>query len=164
MKKKLAIAAMVSALIFISLGLFMYHSIRSPLLEGADEASDYLLNNNLLQTVDDLSFYHGGEGYWVAVGTDEDGETSIAWLNYDPEDRENTLVLPADSGVAKEEIKAEVSEELNVESFDSVRLGMEDGRPIYEFTYNSTQQARVFYYMSFETGEYVKSYSVSMNP
>lgn len=37
-----------------------------------------------------------------------------------------------------------VSQDLNVTSFESIRLGVENGQPVYEFTY-VTNGSRVFF-------------------
>lgn len=164
MKKILLI--IVSALIVIGTGLsiYLYQTIRSPLADGAKEARTFIENEQLMDQVNDISFYHGEEGYWVAEGRTDQDEEAIAWLNQNPEEREEPLLLLKEDGISKEDITNQVANELNVESFESIRLGIEDEQAIYEFTYHSDSSGKVFYYVSFETGDYVKSYSLHTNP
>ncbi|MGN7283442.1 cell wall elongation regulator TseB-like domain-containing protein [Shouchella rhizosphaerae] len=163
MKKKLSIIFSVVLLIVIGLGIYLYTAIRSPLTEGAKEATAFVTEQGIMAEVDDVSFYHGEESYWIVSGTSDEGEALFAWVNDDPEKRESTLVLPQHAGVPIEEMKETVAQELGVTAFDSVRLGYENGQAVYEFTYTSDTQGKLFYYTAFETGEYMKSFSIRTN-
>lgn len=72
-------------------------------------------------------------------------------------------MLPQHAGVPLEEMEETVAKELGVTAFDSVRLGYENGQAVYEFTYTSETQGKLFYYTAFETGEYMKSFSIRTN-
>ncbi|GAF14394.1 hypothetical protein JCM19046_4552 [Bacillus sp. JCM 19046] len=164
MKRILLIIVTACVVIGAGISLYLYNAIRSPLTDGAVEASNYIENEQLLNQVMNVSFYHGEEGYWVAEGLTDEGDEAFLWLNQNEEEREDPLVLLKEDGITKDNVTEQVANELGVGSFESVRLGLEEGQAIYEFTYHSEATGKVFYYVSFETGDYIKSYSLHTNP
>ncbi|KQL51869.1 MULTISPECIES: cell wall elongation regulator TseB-like domain-containing protein [Bacillaceae] len=158
-KKGIMISLIVSLFLISGLSIWLYSTIRSPLAAEGEDARSVALNHDLLTTVSDVSHYYGGDSYWVLEGTNDDGEDQLLFLHEDYEESDEYYLLSPHEGVEKSEMVDTVSQELNVTSFESIRLGVENGQPVYEFTY-VTNGSRVFYYTLFETGAYLKSYSI----
>ncbi|MFS0786764.1 DUF5590 domain-containing protein [Shouchella sp. 1P09AA] len=164
MRRKGIYIALITGIFLVSgLSIWLYQTIRSPLLAEAEDGASLALSEEMLTQVDDVTYYHGGESYWVLSGANEENENQLLFMNQDWEETEEYYLFNQEDGVEKNEMVDTVAEELNVASFESIQLGIENGQPVYEFTY-VTNGSRVFYYTLFETGEYLKSYSIHTAP
>ncbi|WP_059105145.1 PepSY domain-containing protein [Shouchella shacheensis] len=172
MKKWILLGSGAFLVVVIGLFVYGYQVVREPLAEGYENASAYLQSEHGFAEVETVNFYHGNTGYYVARGMNEDGEALIAWIEQDlfrelPEEEESSepVVLPASEGLTEEEAWQAAQQEIGASvEFDGLRLGYEDGAPVYELTYMDDSDRKVFYYIDFADGSFVKNYSLRTGP
>lgn len=158
MKKWLIISAISLFLITIGVAIYTYSIVRSPLTDQLTEAEDIILASNQLETISNITYYHGSSSYFVANGIDTDGDEAFAWLLEG--ETEPTEVLKESAGITSEEAVAITESEMNPETIQSVKLGMEDNLPLYEVKYQTDNNHQGYYYLTFEDGSYIKRYSL----
>ena len=98
-----------------------------------EEAEQVILASEELGSVTDISYYHGSSSYYVAKGTDSDGDSAIVWLMED--EQEPAQNLKEADGISADEAAAITEAEMNAQTIQSVKLGMENNTPLYEVKY-----------------------------
>lgn len=103
--------------------------------------------------VHDFHVYHGLETVNVIEGKNKNGENIIVWI---PEDSNDIFVKKASSGLSKGEVIQKMEEISNPYKIISVRLGMEKNIPLWEIYYLTDNNLINYYYIHFQTGEWLK--------
>ncbi|TWI58904.1 cell wall elongation regulator TseB-like domain-containing protein [Halalkalibacter nanhaiisediminis] len=161
MKKWLFISLFVVAVIFISASVFAYQTVRSPLLNGFEQAEQFVRDQTLLATISDIDYYHGTTAYYVLQGENQAGEETIVWIR---DDFDSYHIELSSDGISEDEALAIWQNEVNdISRLKSIRLGIERGIPIYEVVYTTVQNSKGYYYIRFEDGEFVKRYQLRAN-
>ncbi|WP_246145519.1 DUF5590 domain-containing protein [Bacillus rubiinfantis] len=106
-----------------------------------------------ISKVDDFHIYNGKEQVYVIEGKNQEGKNVIIWI---PEKSKNPIVKKAKDGLTKEQAIQKISQEKSPAKILSVRLGMEKNIPLWEIYYRSENKLINYYYMDFETGEWLK--------
>jgi len=106
-----------------------------------------------LSEVNDFHLYNGLETINVIEGKNKKGEKIIVWI---PEKSKKVFVKKAKSGLSKEEAVQKLLQEKDPKKIISVRLGMEKNIPLWEIYYRSENNLINYYYVHFETGEWLK--------
>ncbi|TSB46949.1 PepSY domain-containing protein [Alkalicoccobacillus porphyridii] len=158
MKKWMIISAISLVLIGIGLSVYAYSIIRAPLNERLASAEASVLASEELESITDISYYHGQSSFFVAKGFDADGDAAIAWLLEDGE--EPVQVLKESEGISEEEAVAITESAVNTETIQSVKLGMENNTALYEIKYLTDSDHQGYYYLTFSDGSFIKRYSL----
>jgi uncharacterized protein YpmB len=138
--------------------LFLYNSAVSPLEERESAGRAAASSVEDIMEIYDVSFFHGEASYQVVDAVREDGEDIYVLV---PENSEaEPEVLLHSSGVSPEEVLDTASADEDMQTVHAVRLGMLEGSPIYEINYTDSYGRLGYYYVSFEDGEYIKSYQL----
>ncbi|MEH7108574.1 MULTISPECIES: cell wall elongation regulator TseB-like domain-containing protein [Bacillaceae] len=103
--------------------------------------------------VQDFHIYNGLERVFVIEGKNKKGEKVIVWI---PEKSKKVIIKKAKNGLSKQEAIQKLKEESNPKKIISVRLGMEKNIPLWEIYYRSDNNLINYYYIHFETGEWLK--------
>jgi uncharacterized protein YpmB len=82
-----------------------------------------------------------------------------------PKSKKQTAVLKkASSGITKEKAISIVKNDKNPQEIKSVRLGIENKKPLWEVTYvDKDKKHLTYYYLDFSSGEFIKRYSLSQS-
>jgi uncharacterized protein YpmB len=81
------------------------------------------------------------------------GESIIVWI---PDKSKEVFVRKTKDGLSKEEAVQKLLQEKNPKKIISVRLGMEKNIPLWEIYYRSQNNLINYYYVHFDTGEWLK--------
>ncbi|MFC0559920.1 cell wall elongation regulator TseB-like domain-containing protein [Halalkalibacter alkalisediminis] len=154
MKKWLIIIFVLVTVLLTGAGVYAYQTIREPLLHELEQA-EHFVRGQVLQTVYDVSYYHGTETYYVFFGLTEDEEDTIVWVS---EDFSAYHTEKVSEGITKEEAIAIVKQQDRVKRIQSVKLGYERNLPVYEVTYLNEDNRKGYYYLTFEDGTFMKRY------
>ncbi|WP_100372740.1 cell wall elongation regulator TseB-like domain-containing protein [Bacillus sp. FJAT-45037] len=157
MKKWLLIVLISLFFIVVGTSAFVYQLVREPLVENYEQANQYIVENSLLDTMGEISYYHGTKAYYVVAGIDEDGDESIVWVN---EDFTNSVQRKASEGITYEEALNHVRNDIDGSAVTNIRLGYTRGTPIYEIMYTDETERQGYYYVTFEDGTFLKRYSI----
>ncbi|KHF40301.1 cell wall elongation regulator TseB-like domain-containing protein [Halalkalibacter okhensis] len=155
MKKWIIIIVIISASLLTGLSVYAYQTIREPLLHHYDQAENYVVGQSLLQTVMNVTYYHGTDAYYVFNGLDDDGEETLVWVS---DDFDFQHVQRASDGITREEAIAIVQRDEEVSRIEATKLGFERGLPVYEITYFTNENRKGYYYVTFEDGTFMKRY------
>jgi uncharacterized protein YpmB len=142
-------------LLVIILGIFIkvYFTALNP-VNAAEEKAVILANKKVhLSEVTDFHVYNGLETVNVIEGKNKKGENIIVWI---PEKSKKIFVDKAKNGLTKEQAVQKLLQEKKPQKIISVRLGMEKDIPLWEIYYRSENNLINYYYVHFETGEWLK--------
>lgn len=157
MKTWISTGIIVFCVLVIAIFAFLYHSIRSPLKEENEQAVEYVLKNTDVTEITDVDFYHGSESYQVVTGKNTTGDELIIWFK-SPEDE--LVIRKKKEGLSMEKAKQIAEQRLKMKELQNIRLGIENGLPVYEITYIDDENRQGFYYMTFNDGTFVKRYNL----
>ncbi|TVP83394.1 MAG: hypothetical protein EA344_09465 [Alkalicoccus sp.] len=138
--------------------LFLYNSVVSPLEEREAAARDAAFSIEDITEIYEVSFFHGETSYQVVDAVRED-EEDIYLLIPENSDAEPEVLLHS-SGITPEEAHETAAANEDMQSVHAVRLGLLEGIPIYEINYTDSNGRLGYYYVSFENGEYIRSYQL----
>lgn len=153
MKKWIIIGACLLQAVVIGVSIKVYHSAMEPLITAEERAVQAAEKKVPLKSVEDFHVYNGQETVNVIEGKNNKGEEIIVWV---PEKSKKVIVRKAKSGLTKEEAIQTFYKEKNPQKIISVRLGMEQNIPLWEIYYRSDNNLINYYYLHFETGEWLK--------
>ncbi|WP_066061051.1 cell wall elongation regulator TseB-like domain-containing protein [Neobacillus soli] len=141
--------------VIVILGILIkvYFSAVEP-VKAAEKKAVRLANEKIqIKKVEDFHIYNGVEAIDVIEGDNKQGEKIIVWI---PEKSKEVTIKKAKDGLSKQEAIQKLLQEKNPKKIISVRLGMEKNIPLWEIYYRSENNLINYYYVHFETGEWLK--------
>ncbi|MED1468021.1 DUF5590 domain-containing protein [Bacillus salipaludis] len=151
--KKWIVSLVVIILIFSGILVKVYVKAQEPLNTAEKKAVALAEKKVAIKEVDDFHVYHGIDTVNVIEGKAKNGQKIIVWI---PEKTKQIIVRNAKTGLTKEQAIKKLLQEKNPEKIISVRLGMEKNIPLWEIYYRSKNNLINYYYIHFETGEWLK--------
>lgn len=151
--KKWIIFIVVFILIIAGVFIKVYLSAVAPVKSAEEKAIALAEKKVHLSKIDDFHLYHGNETVDVIEGKNKKGEKIIVWI---PEKTKKVIVKKADSGLTKQQAVLKLEQSKNPKKIVSVRLGMEKNIPFWEIYYLSDNNLINYYYIHFQTGEWLK--------
>jgi uncharacterized protein YpmB len=112
-----------------------------------------------LEEVTDTYTYYGSETYYIVKAKNEKNEKVIVWVPKNKE-KHDMIVRKENSGISRDKVISIVQKERSPEKIQSIRLGMENRLPMWEITYVDEKDSFTYYYIDFQTGEFLKRYSM----
>lgn len=152
--KKIIIISIFIILIVLVSGIFIYQNALKPVKTAEKKAVQIAMEETELTKAEDFYLYNGQETYYVLKGKNEKGTNIYVWI---PEKEGRIIVRKQSDGASEKEVVSKLLEEKNPKEIISVRLGIEDNRPLWEIHYRSEGNLINYYYVDFETGEWRKS-------
>lgn len=144
----------VIILISIGFAIKVYVTATEPIKEAESATIAAARKATNIETITDFSLYNGGKSYYCLSGIDKDGEEIIVWIPEDSEDK--IIVKKVKDGISKEEAIQKLLETKEPEEIVTVKLGVENNIPLWEIYYRSKENLINYYYIDFETGEWLK--------
>ena len=159
MKKWIIIGIIAMVVLLTGVSVYAYSAVRAPLTEGYEQARQTILDSGELQSVADVSYFHGEDSFFVVMGLDAEGDQAIAWVPQDQED--STTVLKESDGITPEEAQSITESAVNASKIQSVKLGKEGNTALYEVKYLTESNQQGYYYLTFQDGSFIKRYSLN---
>lgn len=151
--KKWIIFIVLFVLVIFGLLIKVYFKSVDP-VKAAEKKAVALANKEIsLKEIEDFHIYNGIETVNVIEGKSAKGEKIIVWI---PEKSKQIFVKKAKDGLSEEEAIQKLLQEKSPKKIISVRLGMEKNIPLWEIYYRSNNNLINYYYVHFETGEWLK--------
>lgn len=151
--KKWIIFIVLFVVVIFGLLIKVYFTSVDP-VKAAEKKAVALANKEItLNEIEDFHIYNGIETVNVIEGKSTKGEKIIVWI---PEKNKKVYVKKAKDGLSKEEAIQKLLQEKSPQKIISVRLGMEKNIPLWEIYYRSKNNLINYYYVHFETGEWLK--------
>lgn len=151
--KKWILILIVVIIAALGLSIKVYVSATAPLKDAQNKAIARASADAQISKVEDFHIYNGLETVYVIEGENRNGQNIIVWV---PEKKGKIIVKKAAEGLTKQEAIQKLLEEKNPEKIISVRLGLEKNIPLWEIYYRSENNLINYYYIHFETGEWLK--------
>ena len=151
--KKWIIFLVLLVLVFLGILIKAYFTAVEPVKAAEEKAVTLAKKHTQLKEVQAFHVYHGNETVSVIEGKDKNGEKIIVWI---PEKTKEVIVKKARDGLTKQEAINKLLQEKSPKKIISVRLGMEKNIPLWEIYYRSSNNLINYYYVHFETGEWLK--------
>lgn len=152
MKKWIMIFS-IFLIVVIALIVKIYFNTVEPVKAAEEKAVQMAKKETELTTVDDFYVYYGEEAYSIVQGKDKNGTKLIVWV---PEKEGEIVAQKASAGITKNEALTKLLEEKKPDEIISVKLGLENNRPLWEIHYRSNENILNYYYVDFKTGEWLK--------
>ncbi|MBB6444672.1 cell wall elongation regulator TseB-like domain-containing protein [Bacillus benzoevorans] len=149
MKKWITIIS-IAVLVLILLSIKFYMNALEPVKAAEKKAITMAKEESALTTINDFYVFYGEEAYAVVQGKDKKGTKWIVWV---PEKKGEVISRKALSGMTQQEAVAKLLKEKNPSEIISVKLGMENNRPLWEIHYRANGNSLNYYYVDFKTGE-----------
>ncbi|MBA4536112.1 DUF5590 domain-containing protein [Bacillus aquiflavi] len=145
----------ISAIVVIVIGVFfkLYYNAVSPMKKAEETAIIKAKKETKLVSIGDVYTYNGKETSYAVTGKNEKKEDIIVFI---PEKKGKAIVKKASEGISKKEAVNIVKSEKNPKEIISVRMGMENNVPLWEVYYLGDDGLLNYYYIHFETGEWLK--------
>ncbi|WHY75851.1 DUF5590 domain-containing protein [Neobacillus sp. WH10] len=151
--KKWIVFLVLFVIVIIGISIKVYYSSVEP-VKAAEKKAVALANKKIqISEVQDFHIYNGLETVNVIEGKNNKGEKIIVWI---PDKSKKVYVQKAKNGISKDEAVQKLLQEKNPKKIISVRLGMEKNIPLWEIYYRSENNLINYYYVHFETGEWLK--------
>ncbi|MFK9093429.1 DUF5590 domain-containing protein [Bacillus salipaludis] len=151
--KKWIVFLVLFVVAIIGILIKVYFSSVEP-VKAAEQKAVTLANKEVqMKEVQDFHIYNGLETINVIEGKNNKGEKIIVWI---PDKSKKVIVKKAKNGLSKEEAIQKLLQEKKPKKIISVRLGMEKNIPLWEIYYRSENNLINYYYVHFETGEWLK--------
>jgi uncharacterized protein YpmB len=151
--KKWILSIVIFFVVLIGILIKVYLSAMNPVKAAEEKAVLLASKKAQLTEVQDFHLYNGLETVNVIEGKNKKGDKIIVWI---PEKSKKVFVKKAKNGLSKEEAVQKLLQEKNPKKIISVRLGMEKNIPLWEIYYRSENNLINYYYVHFETGEWLK--------
>jgi uncharacterized protein YpmB len=151
--KKWIIILTLFIVVILGILIKVYFSAVEP-VNAAQKKAVTLANEKVqMSDVEDFHIYNGLETVYVIEGKNKQDENVIVWI---PDKSKQVFVKKASDGLSKEEAVQKLLQEKSPKKIISVRLGMEKDIPLWEIYYRSENNLINYYYVHFETGEWLK--------
>ncbi len=151
--KKWLFFVLLFVLVIFGISIWVYFSSIEP-VKAAEIKAVKLANEKVqFSEVEDFHIYNGIETVNVIEGKNKQGKKIIVWI---PDKSKKVYIKNAKDGLSKEEAVQKLLQEKKPKKIISVRLGMEKNIPLWEIYYRSENNLINYYYVHFETGEWLK--------
>lgn len=140
------------------LSLLIYFQAKSPFSDAADQAQEYVLENNLLASVDKTYIYNNTSTFHTVVGTTAKGEEKAYFLP-DKQSEEKIMEVSLDEGISEQKAIDLAMKDIKDGKLLHAKLGVEEIGPVWEITYVNAEDNLNYVYLLFDNGEWWKRIS-----
>lgn len=147
--------------ILISIGLLLliivfcsnvYLNSVSPLKKAEKIAVTAAKNKVDISSIQDVQIYNGDETFYILKAKNDEGINIIVWV---PEKGGNVIVRKASDGISQQDAIDKLLQQKDPQKIISVKLATLKKRQCWEIYYLSHNNLINYYYIDFETGEWL---------
>ena len=147
-------------LILVGLGgANIYFKALQPKHDAEQQAVQKARKTYDLAEVSSADTYYGSHTYYIVKAKNKKNEKVIVWVPKN-EKKHDMIVRKESSGISQDKVISIVQKERSPEKIKSIRLAMENKLPMWEVTYMDKKNSFTYYYVDFQTGEFLKRYSM----
>jgi uncharacterized protein YpmB len=160
-KKTLITLIITVAILIIAAWVFAstYSAAREQYMDGHEESKELALEKGKLSKIETIETYNGQIKYHVMSGENNNNEKVYVWV---PQTKKNETVIvkKQSSGITEEQAIAKVNQAYNPANIVDVKLGMDEGIPIWEVKYRDKSERYTFDFVNFYDGEIIKHMAI----
>ncbi|MDQ0244042.1 uncharacterized protein YpmB [Bacillus fengqiuensis] len=147
-------------LILVGLGASnLYFKALQPKRDAEEQAVQKAKEVYDLKEIISTHTYYGSYTYYIVKAKNKKNEKVIVWVPKN-EKKHDMIVRKESSGISRDKVISIVQKERSPEKIKSIRLAMENELPMWEVTYIDEKNSFTYYYVDFQTGEFLKRYSM----
>jgi len=147
-------------LILVGLGASnLYFKALQPKRDAEKQAVQKAREAYDLAEVSSTDTYYGSRTYYIVKAKNKKNEKVIVWVPKNVK-KHDMIVRKENSGISRDKVISIVQKERSPEKIKSIRLAMENKLPMWEVTYVDEKNSFTYYYVDFQTGEFLKRYSM----
>jgi uncharacterized protein YpmB len=152
------IILIVSLFILLSLLSFVlfYQQSRKSVVKAEEKVTQLAIEQHKLVTVKKTYIYHGKSTSYVATG-ENDSKDKLAVFYTDK--WQFIKSVDFSNGISEKSAVDKLKKEENPDKILSVSLGIENNEPIWEMAYLDHDQHLNYYYVEFESGDWLRKIS-----
>lgn len=132
---------------------FVYLRSVNPLRTAEDKAIAAAKKEVKLSKITDVQIYNGNETYYILRAKDSKNQDVVAWVSAKNND---VVVKKAKEGITQQQAVDKLLQEKDPKEIISVKLAMIKKRQCWEIYYISRNNLINYYYVDFETGEWLR--------
>ncbi|NMD70347.1 DUF5590 domain-containing protein [Bacillus sp. DNRA2] len=132
---------------------FVYLRSVKPLGTAEEKAIGAAKKEVKLSKITDVQIYNGNETYYILRAKDSKNQDVIAWISAKNND---VVVKKAKEGITQQQAVNKLLQEKDPKEIISVKLAMIKKRQCWEIYYISRNNLINYYYVDFETGEWLR--------
>ncbi|SEK36765.1 Uncharacterized protein YpmB [Carnobacterium iners] len=151
--KKGLISLLVIVLGVIIFSIFIYMKSRQPFMQARDEAINIAKESTDLVTVEKFYWYNNKKSYFSVSGMNEKEEPIIVIVE---QDGGKVVVLNPGEFISESVAKKIATTELKPKQILETRIGLEEGVPVWEVTYEQDNGKLGYYILSAKEGNWLK--------
>jgi uncharacterized protein YpmB len=151
--KKWILSGIGIILVIIVFFSYVYFQSVRPLNSAEKKAIAAAKEEINLSEIQDVQIYNGTETYYVVKAKDKKKQDTIIWV---PEKKGEIVVRKKGDGITQEQAVNKLLQERDPKEIISVKLGMIKKRQCWEIYYISRNNLINYYYVDFETGEWLR--------
>ncbi|MGM7721952.1 DUF5590 domain-containing protein [uncultured Metabacillus sp.] len=163
MKKKTITTLIITVSILFIIGILVfsttYNTAREQYASGHEQSKALALEKGKLSSVGTIETYYGQQKFHVMTGENSNGDKVYAWVMQSEKDQQ-VIVKKQSSGITKKQAITTVQKEYNPVKIIDVKLGMDEGIPIWEVKYVDESNRYTFDLVNFYDGEIVKHMAI----
>ncbi len=162
MEKKVGIPIFIVVVFIISAIWILtssYLSARDQYENGHEQSKQFAMEKAKLKTISNIDTFSSDQKYHVITGKNNENETVYVWISNIEKGRKS-VVKKKSTGITKNEALESVYEEHNPSEIISVKLGMDEGIPIWEVKYQDESERYTFDYVNFYDGKIIKHMAI----
>ncbi|HWO95503.1 MAG TPA: DUF5590 domain-containing protein [Bacillus sp. (in: firmicutes)] len=147
-------------MILVGLGASnLYYKALQPKRDAEKQAAQKAKEAYDLDEISSTYTYYGSHTYYIVKAKNKKNEKVIVWVPKN-EKKHDMIVRKESSGISRDKVISIVQKERSPEKIKSIRLAMENKLPMWEVTYIDEKNSFTYYYVDFQTGEFLKRYSM----
>ncbi|MBA2173905.1 DUF5590 domain-containing protein [Halobacillus locisalis] len=156
--------AIITSILFVlglSLSIWIYIDVYHDRTSSHAQATTLVLEKTELETIDDVSVYHGKETVHIMEGAVGNGRSALVYVQVD--DQKVLNVIQDEDYLSISEMKDIWKEECDGCAFRDIQYGYEEGEPVFEITYIDQQDRYVFNYYGLDGQSFDQRFAFKQN-
>lgn len=139
-------------------GSTLYVFARASLAEDVKRVATIVLQEEDVQSVMDVDYYHGKEVVYSAIVQTDQNELERLFVR----DEQVVTRISLEETLTEEEAMSLVRGRFQIDDIKSIHAGIENGTPLYQLTFEKDNRLH-FYYLDMRDGTFIKRYSMMMD-
>lgn len=162
MGKKIIISLVITVVIFIvAIWVFgsAYSVAREQYLDGHEKSKELALKKGELSSIQSVETFNGNIKYHVMSAENAKDQKVYVWVPQTKKN-ENVIIKKQSSGITEKDAISKVNQEYDPVKIVDVKLGMDEGIPIWEVKYKDKTDRYTFDFVNFYDGEIIKHMAI----
>lgn len=152
--KKAGIASSIILLLLLVTLFSIGKTSLGPYIQAEKEAVEIAEKQAGVKSADHFYWYNGNETYFTVVGKNEKNQSKIVIIQ---QGNGKVTIYDAENTLSESDVYKITWRDRKPKKVLEARIGLEDGKPIWEVSYKQENGRIGYYILSLQTGEWIRS-------